>query len=228
MSIAGRLEANAQADRRGTGRRELRLWLDMRRGSDQATDALVLNISESGLLFTTAMSLAPGDTLQVDLPEAGFLTASVVWTSGDFVGCRFVRPLSPAIVSAAQLRSEPSTADGQGGLPEAARPVESFGARLRRLRKQHGLTQPALARLIDVTKLTVWKWERGDARPRHRALQALAAVFSMPESALLLGTPVEAQTEPPPALDGVVDECKARIAERLGIATDRIEITVRL
>ena len=226
MSIAGRLEANAQADRRGTGRRELRLWLDMRHGSDHATDALVLNISESGLLFRTAMPLSPSDTLQVDLPQAGFLTASVVWTSGEFVGCRFVRPLSPAIVSAAQLRSDPSRTDAVE--PAEPAPAESFGQRLRRLRKHLGLTQPALARLIGVSKLTVWKWERGDARPRHRALRALAEVFSVPESALLLGTPVQAETDPAAGSDAVVDECKARIAEHLGISAHRIEITVRL
>lgn len=229
MPIEARLESHLNADRRRGGRRELRLWLDMRHGSDETSDALVLNISESGLLFQTAAPPAAGDTLQVDLPEAGLRAASVVWTSGQFVGCRFERPLSPAIVSAAQLRSEPHAAQPFGSSDEAAPAPEGFGSRLRRLRKQSGLTQPALARLVDVTKLTVWKWERGDARPRHGALQALARVFAISESELLLGSPTRDNgVEQSSELAAIVDDCKARIADCVGTSTDKIEIAIRL
>jgi len=228
MRIEARLETQKQADRRGAGRRALRLWLDLVHGSDQAANALVFNISESGLLFQTATPLVAGDGLQVDLPEAGFVSASVVWTSGEFVGCRFVRALSPAVVSAAQLRSEPPLPAESDTAIEGAVP-EAFGARLRRLRKQFGLTQPALARLTNVTKLTVWKWERGDARPRHGALRALARVFAMSEGELLLGTSAhQREVEQSKELSDIVESCKKRIADHLGIAARNVDITVRL
>jgi transcriptional regulator with XRE-family HTH domain len=148
----------------------------------------------------------------------------VVWTSGEFVGCRFVRALSPAIVSAAALRSEPSpAADAEDPVPA----VESFASRLRRLRKQYGLTQPALARLVDVTKLTVWKWERGDAKPRHTAVQALARVFAMSESELLVGSTAR-EVEPSAELSSIVESCKAQIARHLGVAPAKVGISVRL
>lgn len=224
MRIEGRLETDAKANRRGAPRRGLRLWLDLMHGSQAAASVQVLNISKSGLLLQTSAPLSEGDTLQVDLPEAGFRPASVAWASGEFVGCRFKEPITAAMVSAARLRSEPSSAEDA-----QASSAETFGSRLRRLRKQYNLTQPALGRLVNVTKLTVWKWERGDARPRHAALQALARVFAITESELLLGTSARhRELEQSAELSGVVEECKARIAKHFHTAADKVEITVRL
>ena len=51
-----------------------------------------------------------GSALEVNLPEAGTTEAEVVWASGDFLGCRFINPVSQAAVSAALLRTDPSAA----------------------------------------------------------------------------------------------------------------------
>jgi transcriptional regulator with XRE-family HTH domain len=116
---------------------------------------------------------------------------------------------------------------------ESAPPADdSFGARLRRLRSQYNLSQTALARLVNVTKLSVWKWERDDAHPRPATVTALANLFAVSEAELLTGTSASAGTHAdtgePEGLAELVEECKARIAGHLGTTTDKVEITVSL
>jgi transcriptional regulator with XRE-family HTH domain len=43
--------------------------------------------------------------------------------------------------------------------PYAAPPMESMGARIRRLREAKGYTQPSLAELLGVTKSAISQWE---------------------------------------------------------------------
>jgi len=52
-------------------------------------------------------------------------------------------------------------------------------ARLRKQRKRQGLSAGDLARLVGVTQLSIYNWERGVARPRADRLAALAAVRKM-------------------------------------------------
>ncbi len=96
-----RTDAGA-ADKRGAARHILRL--DVQASSSQnATRAVIRDLSERGLLVETTADLAVGETIQVDLPEAGPSMARVVWTKGSLFGCEFVNPVSKAAVSAALL-----------------------------------------------------------------------------------------------------------------------------
>ena len=53
--------------------------------------------------------------------------------------------------------------------------TETFGARLRALRKAHGVTVPQLAQAAGVGKVTIWECERGEvAYPRMDTLILLA------------------------------------------------------
>ena len=65
-------------------------------------------------------------------------------------------------------------------------PEEGFGTRVRLLRKQHNLSQVGLACLLNVTKLSVWNWERRGVIPRSATIKALAHIFEVPESELLV------------------------------------------
>ena len=235
MRIQGRLETRPQADRREAPRRELHLRLTSIAGPRAASNVTVLDLSQTGLLLQTSTRLTAGETLQINLPHAGFQAAEVVWISGEFVGCRFARPISSAAVSAAQLRSEPSAAVrsvSRAAIESAPPADDSFGARLRRLRSQYNLSQTALAKLVNVTKLSVWKWERDDAHPRPATVTALANLFAVSEAELLTGTSASAgthaDTSEPEGLAELVEECKARIAGHLGTTTDKVEITVSL
>lgn len=192
-------------------------------------------MSQTGLLLQTSLKLTAGETLQINLPHAGFQAADVIWASGEFVGCRFAEPLSSATLSAAQLRSQPAGAVGsisRAAIEREPAADDSFGARVRRLREQYNLSQASLAQLLGVSKLSVWKWERNDARPRRATTEALAKLFAVSERDMLLGAPArEAGAGRSDDLGGLVeliDECKARIAAHLGTTTDKVEITVSL
>lgn len=102
MPLLAQLTTDARAtDERGAVRRSLRL--EVRASPGDATTALIRNLSERGLLIETAADLAIGDTLHVDLPEAGVAEARIVWRDGSFFGCEFLTPVSKAAVSAALL-----------------------------------------------------------------------------------------------------------------------------
>jgi transcriptional regulator with XRE-family HTH domain len=46
-------------------------------------------------------------------------------------------------------------------------------------RKRLGLSAAALARLLGVSALSVYKWESGNTRPRAKQIQAIAALRGM-------------------------------------------------
>ena len=115
--LAQIITSSESQEARSAGRRILRLHVVASTSGDE-TDALIHNLSEYGLLVETKASLFEGDTLEVDLPEAGVTAAVVVWTRSGLAGCEFQRPVPTAIVSAALLRSPPATL-APAALPEA-------------------------------------------------------------------------------------------------------------
>ena len=58
-------------------------------------------------------------------------------------------------------------------------------SRLRMLRKDAGMTQQDIADKLDVTRVSVGKWESGIATPRPKNLEDLAALFGTSVSYLL-------------------------------------------
>src|SRR5215210_6238994 len=76
-------------DERSAVRRSVRLGVSASVSGDVAM-ALILNLSETGLLMETLVELAEGETLQIEFPDADASTARVVWTEGYLVGCEFL------------------------------------------------------------------------------------------------------------------------------------------
>lgn len=102
LPLPARLTTDAQtSDNRGAIRRSLSL--EVRASPTDASSALIRNLSERGLLIETEADLAIGDTIEVDLPEAGASDARIVWCEGSFFGCEFLAPVPRAAVSAALL-----------------------------------------------------------------------------------------------------------------------------
>lgn len=58
-------------------------------------------------------------------------------------------------------------------------PSKAFASQLRSLREARGLSVRALADSVGVSKVTIWKWERGDNEPRARAATALARALDV-------------------------------------------------
>jgi hypothetical protein len=105
-------------DERAAIRRTLRLGVSSYSSSDVAT-ALILNLSERGLLIETFVELAVGEVLAVDISEASASAIRVIWTDNFLAGCEFIDPLSAGAVSAAQLKS-PHNATGAADSVSAA------------------------------------------------------------------------------------------------------------
>ena len=92
----------AQNDRRRYLRRSLKLGTGV--GGDQVT---IHDLSLTGALLETSVPMLVGAIFEVDLPQAGSVGATIVWNSGEFYGCQFELPITPAVLSAALLQSEP-------------------------------------------------------------------------------------------------------------------------
>jgi hypothetical protein len=88
-------------DRRRSVRRALRLG-----AGDAGEPVTILDLSLTGALLETSVPMLVGAAFEVELPHVGPVEASVIWNSGEFYGCQFALPISPAALSAALLQSE--------------------------------------------------------------------------------------------------------------------------
>lgn len=234
MSIEAYLQGGVRpGNRRSSPRRRLHLALPATVDAGAPADGVMRDLSETGFLLQTSTRLALGDRLEINLPHAGLVTADVVWVGDGLYGCQFETPISKATLGAAQLRADP-VAEG----PEPASSsstIESFGARLRRLRRQRGISLIGLARLVEVSKPTLWKWERDDARPRQKSIEALARALGLTERELLFGTGEPAPLPAPAAARGgeerslseVLRACKEQIARVAGTTAENVTITIQ-
>ena len=91
-----------QSDRRRYVRRSLKLGSGA--GGEEVT---IHDLSLTGALLETSVPMLVGAIFEVELPQVGPIEATVVWNSGEFYGCQFELPISPAALSAAMLQSEP-------------------------------------------------------------------------------------------------------------------------
>lgn len=230
MAIRAHLESLAAGDgQRAATRRALRLetsgFAAAATGEDVFAEANVTihNISEAGLLIETALDLAQGEVLAIDLPEAGVVGAGVVWRSEHLYGCAFEAPIGAAALAATQLQGFAPGVPTHPATPSAARGSgEALGPRLNRLRREAGLTLADVASVLGVSKPTVWAWEKGKARPLPERLAAIAAALGVDPDMLA----------PPPGLprevDAVIAECRQRIAEACGADPRAVRIMIEL
>lgn len=61
----------------------------------------------------------------------------------------------------------------------------SFGQRLKTLRKSKGLTQEKLAEILDLSYMTIRRWEADKIVPRMNEIKAIAHALGVPDSDLL-------------------------------------------
>jgi hypothetical protein len=106
-------------DRRRYLRRGLKLGTDA--GGEPVT---IRDMSLTGALLETSVPMLVGAIFEVDLPVTGRIEATVVWNSGEFYGCQFELPISPAALSAALLQSDPRT--GQAPSAQQADPLSEL------------------------------------------------------------------------------------------------------
>jgi transcriptional regulator with XRE-family HTH domain len=121
------------------------------------------------------------------------------------------------------------------GLESSGGTAGDFAQQLRSLRQGQGLTILALARLVGVSKVTVWKWEKGDARPRARMIAPLAQALGVAPAALhgsgaaahpAADLPAPGEGEGAEQLTEVIARAKKIIADASGASPQNITISI--
>lgn len=225
MAIKAHIDqpAPGQAQRNGF-RHALRLETSGMLPGGIDANVTVHNISISGLLLETGVDLSPGETLTLDLPEAGPVDARIVWRSQQLYGCAFAEPLTHAAIAAAQLQGLPigeTPAPKPAPMPRTG-PSETLGVRINRLRREAGLTLADVATSLGVSKPTVWAWEKGKARPLPERMAAIAqALGATPDD---LTEAVGLETD----IAALVDDCRTRIADACGTSPAAVRIMIEL
>ncbi len=111
MAVFGHfLPAAPGTDQRQDARRKLSLLAKGVQHDGTGIEVQIHNISGTGLLFESDIKLAACDRIEIELPHAGDITAVVIWASGRLFGCQFEGPVSPATLSAVELKSAVATA----------------------------------------------------------------------------------------------------------------------
>lgn len=224
MALKAHLDTAPATDNRRHPRHALRLQTSGLMPNDVETNVTVHNISAAGLLIETGERLSAGDVLAIDLPEIGPVGAEIVWQSERLFGCAFEQALGEAALAAAQLRGGVGMEIGRsaGAAPQIGRLVgDSLGAKLNRLRRERSLTLAQVADALDVSKPTVWAWEKGKARPLPERIGAIAGVLGVSEQDLAEGT----AAGPGAAL---AEECRQRLANAYGVDASAIRIMIEV
>lgn len=181
-------------------------------------NVIIHNISAAGLLLETELDLAAGERLTLDLPQAGAVDAIIVWQSRTLFGCAFETALSEAALAAAQLRGHETAPPPGLSLEHQGEP---FGVRINRLRREKGLTLAQVAGALDVSKPTVWAWEKGKARPLPDRLAPLAQVLGVEAHEL-------EQRANAPQHSQLVQDCRLRIAAAYGTEPAKVRIMIEI
>lgn len=199
-------------------RKKLRLEAQGASSTGGSGTVVVHNISSTGLLVESAIPLATGEAIEIDLPLVGPTQANVVWEGGGFFGCEFAAPISAAAISAAQLRA---TAPIASPVQRGEHAGEPFGMRLQRLRKEKGLTLMQLALAVGVSKPTVWAWEQERSRPTPDRYETLAEALGVD-----VGEMVPERNDR--ALREMLGRFKEQIAQALGTSPDKVKILLEI
>lgn len=106
FTVAGELstapECNATPTSAPSGRRAERVHIEMgaalRQRGASGVSVQILDLSIDGFRVATHLDLFEGSDVWLRLGGLEACHAKVVWTAGHFVGCRFTRPLHPAVL----------------------------------------------------------------------------------------------------------------------------------
>ena len=113
-------------------RRYLRRGLRLGAGAD-GEPVTVHDLSLTGALLETSVPMLVGAIFEIELPHAGGVEATVIWNSGEFYGCQFELPISPAALSAALLQSEPENGRSQASAKDPLAELRELNTEVERL-----------------------------------------------------------------------------------------------
>jgi len=224
MVIQAQLKLRRESSsRRRDARRSMHLVAPGRTTKGQAAEVRILDLSTGGLLVETDADLTIGETFEVVLPRTGVREAEVVWKSGSFSGCRFLQPVPPAAISAALLKSEPTSSGVSEHRPDET-PAGDFGERLSALRVGKDWTLETLAERLGVSRQAIWYWETGQRLPRAEHFRKISDLFAVSEAALLAQQPRPSHGAP----ESLIGDLKREVARLHGVSEGAVKILVEL
>lgn len=217
-------------------RNPIKLAAKLADAASDGQDALILNISATGVLLQTTLHLAVDEVVRIDLAAAGHHAAKVVWTIDRMVGCQFLDPLPKASLSAALLQGEalsthfrdpPVTQPRMGPSAGNKKPL---GQSIALARKATGMTQGDLGQIIGVSTTTVCKWEQGHVSPRAKALARLESCLGdLNHTRHSIGNAgPQGNGDQNAGIGSVLNECKVTIATALGLRPETIRLKLEL
>ena len=146
MTMLARFDVAPVQPNRRFARRRLMLQRPGMVADRPGVDVLIHDLSLGGMLIETSAELAVGATLEVELPEAGWTQAEVVWAQGRYYGCRFEQAIPQRTLIAARLMS-----------PTPSEPVEATAPRLATPANDTDLLPlPVRMRVIGALALVAW------------------------------------------------------------------------
>lgn len=199
-------------------------------------EAVIRNISPTGVLLETEHPVAMGQTIHIELGAAGRQEAQVRWVDGKLLGCQFPQPLAKSRVSAALLQGDHHP-QGQASAAESDSPPlarssqrRDFGLAIAWARKTKGVTQAELAQAIGVSTTSICKWEKGHAQPRAGALARLQDYLQLAGTSAGKVSLARASSPDAPeqGIPLIISEYRARLAEHLGVEVEAIEIQITI
>lgn len=222
MTLRATIELKKGGEKRSAARKTLRLTVSGQRANREATEVLIYDLSEGGMLIESAEPLRIGETIATEIPHAGLRKAIVTWSSSSFYGCRFADPLPSAAISAALLKALPA-ARGPITYDEQEQDLPTdFSDRLTELRESRGLSIEQLAKRLRVSRQALWYWETGQRTPRKHLLSRLAEELGVFDSDLTGAT--KGQREAPTSLRA----WKELIASQYGVGSESVKIVIEL
>jgi DNA-binding transcriptional regulator YiaG len=76
-------------------------------------------------------------------------------------------------------KAAPRGAGAEAAEDESGKQIRYSAKSLASQRRRLGLSAAALAKLLGVSALSVYKWESGNTRPRQKQIEAIAALRGM-------------------------------------------------
>jgi PilZ domain-containing protein len=98
MSFTAEISTDGDFEHRRDERAEVLVGAGLRQRGAHAVTVQVLDLSVSGFRAATHLELMTGTDVWLKLPGLESLHSRVVWMNGHLLGCRFVRPLHPAVL----------------------------------------------------------------------------------------------------------------------------------
>ena len=100
--LTGELTTDDRQESRRDGRRSKRVAVELGAGlrarGGTGVSIEILDLSVSGFRASTHLDLEPGADVWLRLPGLEPYQATVAWAKGNYVGCKFERPLHPAVL----------------------------------------------------------------------------------------------------------------------------------